>query len=572
MYKKIFNKHYVLFILGWLSSALKGSLVLFNIVALENMVDYTVQNKWNPEGITWLLFMLSSLIIIHCLNLLIGNIKVKLSTCIKGEYNLSVLQKCDRIEYSCYENRLVVPTIDRVFEQGASELEKFYAASIQTIEFVIKIAGVITYIGAINWLYVLLIFGLTIPVWMITILGSIQEGNFIQKYWKWYQRAKLYSDILNSRGYAKEGKIFNFYSLINRKWKEMLSFYQKGKIESSVKARVGVGFINFIQYALTILLLALLIKQVKNGTISLGILIAGMDAIWELIGSGLFVIVSQIESYISYLNYVKTEKMFFSLPEEKRNGKYDLGKVDSIEFKNVWYKYPNEEEYVLKDINLRIDRQEHVALVGENGCGKSTLAKLLVGLLNPEKGEIRINNRPADEFSLSSRRKAFACVFQDYVRYDLSVAENITLSEKYSAERVKWAINQVDPYLMSEFGDNLGVKLGKLTVDERDLSGGQWQKIAIARAIYCESDFIVMDEPTAAVDPILERVVIDKITKESREKTSLVITHRLGSVLRMDKVVVMQNGKIKAEGSHEELLKGDEYYAEFYHSQEKWYR
>ena len=146
------------------------------------------------------------------------------------------------------------------------------------------------------------------------------------------------------------------------------------------------------------------------------------------------------------------------------------------------------------------------------------------------------------------------------------------LREEKEDVKVAAALHRIDPMLLSEIGGSLDKKLGKLTSESQDISGGQWQKVALARAEYSSAGVIVMDEPTSAIDPILEKNMIEQLTKNNTHRMAFMITHRLGSVQKMDKVIVLKDGKVKAQGSHGKLIKEDEYYAKLYKTQEKWYK
>ena len=278
---------------------------------------------------------------------------------------------------------------------------------------------------------------------------------------------------------------------------------------------------------------------------------------------------------MDYQVFKGTLKKFFALKHEDLDSGEPLHQIDHIQIEDLWYRYPGEENYVLKGVTFAAGEKEHVALVGENGCGKSTLVKLVLGLLQPEKGRIYINHKPAEQYRLRDRRRAFACVFQDYVRYNLTLRENVQIGE-LSAEKddakVMAALQSIDSALLSEIGGSLDKKLGKLTCDAQDISGGQWQKVALARAEYSSAGVIVMDEPTSAIDPILEKNMIEQLTKNNAHRMAFMITHRLGSVQKMDKVIVLKDGTVKACGSHGNLIKEDEYYAKLYKTQEKWYK
>lgn len=465
--------------------------------------------------------------------------------------------------------------IDQVMKEGKTKIMQISNVANQIIEFAVKMAGILVYITAVQWWFVLILLVLTIPMWVLTIIAAGKEGQASRDNWKYYRHSKLFSNILNSREYVKEAKIFNTYPLIGKRWNENMKRFQDGKIKANIKERFIIGYINIAQYLLTIVLILCMINPVRSGQISVGALVSTMNSVWQLIGTGLFVIYEVLFVLMDYQVFKGTLKKFFALKHEDLDRGEPLHQIDHIQIEDLWYRYPGEENYVLKGVTFAAGEKEHVALVGENGCGKSTLVKLVLGLLQPEKGRIYINHKPAEQYRLRDRRRAFACVFQDYVRYNLTLRENVQIGE-LSAEKedakVTAALQRIDSALLSEIGGSLNKKLGKLTSDAQDISGGQWQKVALARAEYSSAGVIVMDEPTSAIDPILEKNMIEQLTKNNAHRMAFMITHRLGSVQKMDKVIVLKDGTVKACGSHGNLIKEDEYYAKLYKTQEKWYK
>lgn len=227
-----------------------------------------------------------------------------------------------------------------------------------------------------------------------------------------------------------------------------------------------------------------------------------------------------------------------------------------IEFKNVSFKYPNTDNYVLKNISFKIKSGEKISIVGVNGSGKTTLVKLICRFYEPSQGEILINGINIYKISQASYLKVLGVVFQDYKLFSFSIFENITLGQKVDKNKLKYSIEN----------SNLDKKINSLPqkeftfiykdFDEQgvELSGGEGQKLAIARALYKDSPLIILDEPTAALDPIAEYEVLKQFESLSKGKTSIYISHRLSSTRFSDKILVLQNGFLCEYGSHDELI------------------
>ena len=268
--------------------------------------------------------------------------------------------------------------------------------------------------------------------------------------------------------------------------------------------------------------------------------------------------VGRIASTLEYLN-LEAEKTKGDSFTEMTKG--------VIEFRNVSFRYPGTKELVLDHVSLKIEPSEKIAVVGKNGSGKTTLVKLLCRLYEPEEGEILWNGKNIREYDLREWQKIFAIVFQDYSLLSLTLWQNVAASEQYEVERAKEVLQ------LAGFGERLNkLKKGLETVvypeyeqDGVSFSGGEEQKIAIARAIYKGGQICILDEPTAALDPVSESRVYESFDEIVKGKTAVYISHRLSSCKFSDRIFVLDNGKIAESGTHEALLSQNGLYAHEYY-------
>lgn len=240
-----------------------------------------------------------------------------------------------------------------------------------------------------------------------------------------------------------------------------------------------------------------------------------------------------------------------------------------IIFKNVSFSYP--EKRIFSDFNLRLPLNSQVAIVGENGAGKSTLIKLLLGLYPLEKGEILISGRTPDGMSDDERKSLFAAAFQDFYRYPLTLGENLFMLTARNAMNEKKAIDTLEMLDMPELSEYLDYKIGKYGKGSIELSDGQWQKVAIARALLSEAKVLVLDEPTASMDPKSESRLYEGIRKLMKVRSTIIVTHRMALTRFCDLVIVLRNGKLVESGSHNELIQKGGYYKSLYDVQKGWY-
>lgn len=266
-------------------------------------------------------------------------------------------------------------------------------------------------------------------------------------------------------------------------------------------------------------------------------------------------------------------KEFIEMKTEiEKSGTKHPSQNPKIEFRNVYFKYPNTEEYVLKDCSFIINSNEKVGFVGVNGSGKSTIIKLMFRFYDPQAGAILLDNIDIREYNIYEVRKIFGVLFQDYVTYSLPLREIIALSdfrERFNDEKLKKAcdISGVSPIIKNwEMGfDSV---LGRYYADNaKDLSGGQWQLVSLARAYFKECKYMILDEPSAALDPIAEDRIFEQLYHLSKGKSSITISHRLSNTTLSDKIFVIHNGHIIEQGSHSDLLKQNGRYAKMFHLQ-----
>lgn len=269
---------------------------------------------------------------------------------------------------------------------------------------------------------------------------------------------------------------------------------------------------------------------------------------------------------------------FLDIPDEKYMGTFPTEKREDneyeFEFKHVSFKYPGSEQYVLRDIDLKWHIGEKMALVGANGSGKSTLVKLLCRLYDPTEGEITLNGIDIRKYSYREYLDLFSVVFQDSRLFSFSIGENVAADTEYEADRVADCVRRVGlSERLDEMPEGIQTCLYKdFDVKGVEISGGEAQKLCLARAVYKGAPFIILDEPTAALDPVSEHEIYTKFNAITGTKTAIYISHRLASCRFCDDITVLEKGRIVERGSHGELLEQNGIYAKMWQAQAQYYR
>lgn len=327
----------------------------------------------------------------------------------------------------------------------------------------------------------------------------------------------------------------------------------------------------------SVLIYGFVTGKAVTGAVSAGALVQDVQSFYR-IQQGFNMAIENLTKIDNCMFPLKLIYDFLDIPDEKYAGSLPTEKRDDNEyefaFHNVSFRYPASEEYVLKNINLKWKIGEKMALVGRNGSGKSTLIKLLCRLYDPTEGVITLNGIDIRKYDMKEYMDLFSVVFQDSKLFSFPLAENVAASMTYDSEKVVDCVNR------SGLGDRLPAMPDGIHTclykdfDEKgvEISGGEAQKLTLARAIYKGSPFVILDEPTAALDPVAENEIYVKFNEMVGTRTAIYISHRLSSCCFCDDIMVLDKGRLIERGTHEELVKRDGIYSQMWQAQSAYYR
>ena len=393
--------------------------------------------------------------------------------------------------------------------------------------------------------------------------------------------AEYYSGYLRWRVSAKEVRLYQLRDHLLGQWERI--FWETRNAQRALAFRQGLKQRGAILVSTTCVMLGTL------GVISAG-LGGGTPGTYALLfqslfgfAQSMFTLVNRGKALAEQIEYAREYRAFVELPaetlaevgaEERTGRPFPVPLREGIRFDGVTFTYPGGERPVLRDVTFRIRPGEKIALVGENGAGKSTLVKLLLGLYRPDTGRISVDGIDVREIELGSLRRAMSAVFQAFTRYQLTLAENVALGQPERAAEREWVMAAARLAGVDEFGASLPAGYDTVLTPEAggvDLSGGQWQRVAVARAFFREAQVLVLDEPTAALDPLAELAVFEHFVQLAEGRTSVLISHRLGMARLADRVVVLREGRVVEDGHHDVLVIAGGEYAALFGAQARWY-
>ena len=386
------------------------------------------------------------------------------------------------------------------------------------------------------------------------------------------RKKDYYRDVFFNDNVQFEVKLNNIGSYFIGKYKETWRKLYKINKTEDVKHNIINTLIMIVNVSSEFLVLTVSVFDVVNKHIGIGDLQYNLSMVSRL-RSQSQMLMNKVNKFLNdNTRLIELQEFMDIEPEVEKSGTLKPSNNPKIEFCNVSFRYPNAEQYVLKDCSFTIDPHEKIGLIGLNGAGKSTIIKLMFRFYDPEKGCIKLDGIDLKEYDIYAVRKVFGVLFQDYVTYCLPLREIIALSdfdERFNDEKLKKACDiSGASEVIKDWENGYDSVLGRYYADNgKDLSGGQWQLVGLARAYFKDSEYMILDEPSAALDPISEDRIFEQLYHLSEGKSSVTISHRLSNTTLADKILVIGDGHIVEQGSHFELLKQNGKYAELFNLQ-----
>ncbi len=552
-----------------------SSLQLYALEDMTNNVALLARGEVIKKALVISIIIWSVLNIIPVLLSQLANIiDTRLNQRATNAYAMNMYRKMSRLEPISFENTDNLDDINKA-ENGMGAARELVSLLRNLL------LNILPYLAVVS-VYLIKREPLLVFAMLVMFLPTLYQQFMEKKIWgdQEDKQAPLrrkrghYGECITNQKYYKETRLLGGYRYFIRHFSKLFKKEVDNDFKEGLKSEALFFTSILLSTAGRLFVYYLLFRFLINGRISVGEYAAVFLSLGRIYDTmyNLFYNVFRnlsrqlpyIENYVRFINFDEARSEYVELPESF-----------PISLTNVKFKYPNQESYALDGVTFSVKPKETIAIVGENGSGKSTLIKLITGYYVPESGEVRINGNNTAKMSYKSVARRIAAVFQRFPHYALTLKENLVLGQSDAepnearmrlacemsgfAPEDDWLPNGFDTVLSREFDDGIGI------------SGGQAQRIAIARAFYRNSSLIVLDEPTAAIDPIEEAKIYKRFAELSKDKTAFIVTHRLASVKIADRIIMMKNGKAVEIGTHDELMTLNGEYKRMYDSQKQWY-
>ncbi|MDE7415966.1 MAG: ABC transporter ATP-binding protein/permease [Lachnospiraceae bacterium] len=572
-FKELFTASKTMFLLSYGFTLLQGLSRVLPIVTIQLLFDQisAFTQMGSRTGILWyLLAFAGARILCHVIDFAVNYLYETYNLLAGYGMNRNVNRKVYAAKGIEFEKTDFLEKVNKAY-RGTKSIRKFIDTWMMILLLYFpEMIVILLYLYRANPYLPLIFILLLLPSAIVLKLQekefSVQEENVANL----QRKIDIYDKLAFGIRSIIETKIVGYERLLVGKAKKCIDDksdqeyrYQKKKnnLENVEKLMIDLGHIGIF---------GVLVWCTYGKMISIGVfaaLVTSLDELFEIAEDILLVIsegvseeLEKIRNYFRIIEDIHSEQM----DSGKETEEQELSAISSIDFEQVSFRYPNASQNALEDISFHIGRGEHIAIVGENGSGKSTMIKLLGGIYDCSVGCIKINQKDSRICSKTSLYRKFTAVFQNFGKYAMTVDENIQLAEKNDADKLACVKNMKGLESIQELSD---ASILSREFGGTDLSGGQWQRIAIARARYRDGEIYLLDEPTSAIDPNEEKRLYDMFRMLTEGKTSVIVTHRMSAARLAEKIMVLKAGRLHGYGTHEELLSNCEEYRRLWSSQ-----
>ncbi len=550
-----------------------GKVIIDEVILQVGLEVKNYDRLWMYVGLEFGLAILSDLLarLTSLTDGLLGDQYANLSS-------IELIKKTSELNLEQLEDSEFYDKLERARQQTTRRIGLMSAVLNQAQDIIVIVSLIGGLVAFEPWLILLLLVSI-----LPTILNEIKFSGTSYSLARSWTPERRELDYLRYAGAsdvtAKEVKLFGLAAYISERFKLLSDKYYEANKKLSLE-RAGWGsFFNVISTVAYYGAYVLILLRTVAGVLSIGDLTFLSGSFNSLRNKlqGFFVRFTQITESALYLqDYFEFLDLESSEPEAETVKPLPEHLQQGFEFINVGFKYPNTEKWVVRNISFKLKVGEKLAFVGENGAGKTTLIKLLLRFYDPNEGEILLDGENIKNFDRAKYQQYFGVIFQDFVKYELSLKENIAVGKIEDIDKQDKLDSAAQKSLAEQVIQDLPKgyehQLGRRFKNGIDLSGGQWQKIALARAYMKDAEVLILDEPTSALDARAEYEAFQRFIGLTKGKTAVIISHRFSTVRMADRILVLKDGEVLEIGTHEELMEKEQLYAELFKLQAEGYR
>ena len=559
----------ILQIICMMSQSLMAAITIWLTSVFLNLV---YQKDFN-SGIFCFGIILSVFILSEAANSIFYSCMVRIDFQTGQRLQMALGEKGTRLSLICYENTETNNMLKRA--KNCIEQERFSDLSLSVFNIlaeILKVTGTLLVLAKFHPILAVVSLVSVLPYFMIRLIRG-KEFYELKRYQAAGERRRNYLyHLFGDKRAVKELRIFGIENYIEQKMYETRDKINREVWDFKKHDIFGLLFCELFCQSGYLLSIVITIMLLLHKVLDFGILAAALAAVTSFQTAAKYFLIS-LGRIPECAAFVKDYYDFMDMEEPVQGTEKFYPDFDRIKLQQVCFSYPSQTDQAVSNLSFEIERNEVVVIVGNNGSGKTTLVKLLTGLYKAQQGQIYYGTQDLASLDPEEFYKHVSLVSQDFIKYELSVRENVGIGDGKNMEDTDKICKLLKQVGLKEFTsrDSVNQLLGS-EFGGRDLSTGQWQKLAIARGILKESSVIFLDEPTAALDPLMETSILKMFLQIAQGKTAIIVSHRIGICKNVNKIIVMKDGEIAEIGKHQELLdKRGEYYR-LYTMQQKWYQ
>lgn len=487
-------------------------------------------------------------------------------------FNIKILEKASKLKLKDYEDSETYNMISRAQDEGNGKQLVYIETFMNIFSGIITMISYLLIIISFKPQLVIIIIIVPIIKYLITKKIGILSFDLLKRRTNDLRKSRYFQYLMTYGEYFKELKIFNLFSVFIEKYKFYTKKFNDENLCLERKKAVSLSIVSIIETLVDGGLFSYIVYNGYIGTILIGNVLTYMKAITQ-VKQQMTVVLGTFSEIYKESFFIDQIIDYFQLLETNEERKIVINSIENIKIEDLSYKYKEGQDYILKNINLEIKRNETVAFVGQNGSGKTTLIKLIMGFYDDYEGNIYINGIELKKIDQKSLIDKIATVFQDYVKYQATFRENISYGNMsvFEDDSVLYSIcEELGIKRLIENSENkLDSQIGHWFDNGMQISIGQWQKVALARAFIKNAELYILDEPNSALDSIAEADMLKLYEKIIRNHMGIIVTHKFNVLVkRVDRIVVLSEGVISGIGTHESLLKLNSDYRKMYEAQD----